>query len=148
MLLRIVLSFIFLLFCNSLSAADQSVASFNRDFSNDVNDIIKKYDIPGAAYIIVKDGKIAAVETYGHTDKSKKYSVKPDTVFRLASVSKTFAATVTTMLASEQQLDLSDKITKYVPNFSLATTGAADKIELQHLLSHTSGLMPNAQCLR
>ena len=48
------------------------------------------------------------------------------------------------MLAQEQQLNLSDPVTKYVPNFVLATEGAANKIQLKHLLSHSSGLMPNA----
>jgi beta-lactamase class C len=48
------------------------------------------------------------------------------------------------MLAQEQLLNLSDPITKYVPSFALATDGAAQKIQLKHILSHSSGLMPNA----
>lgn len=48
------------------------------------------------------------------------------------------------MLAQERQLDLSDSVTKYVPKFALAKKGAAEKIQIKHLLSHSSGLMPNA----
>ncbi len=105
---------------------------------------LEKYSIPGGAYVIVKNNQVVAMENFGHIDKAKSQTVDNNTVFRLASVSKPFAATITTMLAQEQQLNLSDPITKYVPNFVLATEGAADKIQLKHLLSHSSGLMPNA----
>ncbi len=118
--------------------------NFNQNFSASVANELEKYSIPGAAYVIVKNNNIVALETFGHTDKAKSQKVNSNTVFRLASVSKTFAATVTTMLAQEQYLNLSDPVTKYVPQFSLAKEGAAEQIQLKHLLSHSSGLMPNA----
>jgi len=132
-----ILLFSFVSFANNI---DQ----LNNSFSTQVSTQLKKYSIPGGAYVIVQNGKIASLETFGHIDKAKSDKVTDHTVFRLASVSKTFAATLTTMLAQEQQLSLSDPITKYVPNFSLAIDGAAQKIQLKHILSHSSGLMPNA----
>ena len=48
------------------------------------------------------------------------------------------------MLSQEKKLNLSDPITKFLPNFALASKGAAEKIQLTHLLSHSTGLMPNA----
>jgi len=121
-----------------------NVSQFKKSFSTQVKKQLKTYNIPGGAYAIVQNDTIIAMETFGHTDKAKSHQVDFNTVFRLASVSKTFAATVTTMLAQENLLNLSDPITKYVPNFTLATDGAAQKIQLKHLLSHSSGLMPNA----
>ncbi|TWX69595.1 beta-lactamase family protein [Colwellia demingiae] len=121
-----------------------NVSQFKKSFSTQVKKQLKTYNIPGGAYAIVQNDTIIAMETFGHTDKAKSHQVDFNTVFRLASVSKTFAATVTTMLAQEKLLNLSDPITKYVPNFTLATDGAAQKIQLKHLLSHSSGLMPNA----
>lgn len=118
--------------------------TFNKQLTVDFTNELKKHNIPGAAYAIVKDNQIIALESFGYTDTKKSKKVDNETVFRLASVSKPFAATITTMLAQEQQLDLSDPITKYVPNFSLATEGSAEKIQLKHILSHSSGLMPNA----
>jgi len=133
---------------NGTVSADAHLAAnikqFNQQFSAQVSEQFKKYSIPGGAYAIVINNKIIATENFGHTDTAKSQEVDNNTVFRLASVSKTFAATITTMLAQEQQLDLSDPITKYVPHFSLATEGSANKIQLRHLLSHSSGLMPNA----
>jgi beta-lactamase class C len=126
-----------------LSSAN-NVTLFKQEFSAQVKKQLKHYSIPGGAYVIVQNKNIIAMENFGHTDKAKSHNVDNNTVFRLASVSKTFAATITTMLAQDKKLNLSDPITKYVPHFSLATEGAAQKIQLKHLLSHSSGLMPNA----
>ena len=133
----------FLTFISSFSSA-KSLDVVNKEFSAHVAQQLINYNIPGAAYVIVKNNKVIALETFGYTDKAKSQPVDKNTIFRLASVSKTFASTITTMLAQEQVLNLSDPITKYVPHFSLATDGAAEKIQLKHLLSHSSGLMPNA----
>jgi len=122
----------------------ENLIDFNKRFSSDVIHELHSHSIPGAAYVIVKNNNIIALETFGHTDKVKSQKINGDTVFRLASVSKPFAATITTMLAQEKYLNLSDPITKYVPHFTLAKAGAAEKIQLKHLLSHSTGLMPNA----
>lgn len=141
-MVRIYCLFLLTLF-TAFSYAD-SIKGFNREFSMHVAEQLEKYNIPGGAYVIVKNDKVISLETFGHIDKAKNKKVDSNTIFRLASVSKTFASTITTMLAQEKQLNLSDPITKFVPNFSLAEKGAADKIQLKHLLSHSSGLMPNA----
>ena len=103
----------------SLPALSSNIKQFNEKFSAQVDEQLNHYSIPGGAYTIVKDGKIVALENFGYTDIAQSARVNNHTVFRLASVSKTFAATITTMLAQEQQLNLSDPITKYVPNLSL-----------------------------
>jgi len=121
-----------------------NINQFKQDFSSQVQKQLKHFSIPGGAYAIIQNDSVVAIESFGHTDKTRTHQVDQNTVFRLASVSKTFAATVTTMVAQEQQLNLSDPITKFVPHFSLATDGAAQKIQLKHLLSHSSGLMPNS----
>lgn len=115
-----------------------------KKFSKAVTSELKKHNIPGAAYVIIKNNKIVALETFGYIDKNKSKKITADTVFRLASVSKPFAATITTMLAQEKRLNLSDPITQYIPNFVLAKKDASKKIQIKHLLSHSSGLMPNA----
>lgn len=131
------------LFCSPFLQA-KSIHDISNRFSSEVKKELQNNNIPGAAFAIIKDGKIVSIKAFGHTDKSKKRKVNQHTVFRLASVSKPFAATAATMLALENKLDLSDPIKKYVPNFELAKPGAADKIQIKHILSHSTGLMPNA----
>ena len=143
---RYLLSFLLITpfaFANNLNNSN-SISQFNDAFAKNVVSQLTQKSIPGGAYVIVKNNKVVALKTFGYTDKKKSQKITHDTVFRLASVSKTFAATLTTMLAQEERLKLTDPITQYVPQFSLAKKGAAEKIQLQHLLSHSSGLMPNA----
>lgn len=120
------------------------IQKFTETFANNVQKKLTAQSIPGGAYVIVHGDTIIDQKHFGYTDKTKRRSIDDNTVFRLASVSKTFAATLTTMMAFEQHLSLSDPITKYVPNFKLAKAGDADKIKLAHILSQSSGLMPNA----
>ncbi len=122
----------------------EPVSEFNRNFAKKVAQQLTQLSIPGGAYVIVQNNQIAALETFGFTDQNKQQKVTQHTVFRLASVSKTFSATITAMLADEHKLSLTDPITKYVPEFRLADKTAAQKIQIHHLLSHSSGLMPNA----
>lgn len=138
------LTFLFITFFFTFTGYAVDIDSFNKKLSARISNDLKQYDIPGAAYAIVKNNQVIAMENFGYTDVAKNQKIDNNTVFRLASISKPFAATITTMLAQEQQLNLSDPVTKYLPNFALATQGAANKIQLKHLLSHSSGLMPNA----
>ena len=142
MLYRVTCIFLFL-FIIPLSYGN-NLLNLQQEFASKVEYELKKHSIPGAAYTIVKNNKIIAVKTFGHLDTTRSKQVDKESVFRLASVSKTFAATIAIMLAQENQLNLSDPVTKYVPHFSLAKDGAAEKIQLKHILSHSSGLMPNA----
>ena len=121
-----------------------SLTDFNQQFSVQVVQTLAQKNIPGGAYSIVKGNQVLATETFGFSDKTQTKKITPDTIFRLASVSKTFTGNLTTLLAEEQKLDLSLPISHFVPHFTLATKGAADNIQLKHLISHSSGLVPNA----
>ncbi|WP_286262712.1 serine hydrolase domain-containing protein [Thalassotalea atypica] len=134
----------YLALCVFSIAHATNLKKLEREFASTVKHELNKHSIPGAAFAIVKNDAIVSLKTFGHIDKAKSRKVNSNTVFRLASVSKPFAATITTMLAQDRLLNLSDPITKYVPHFSLAKKGAAEKIQLKHLLSHSTGLMPNA----
>lgn len=133
-----------ILLCSIPNVNALQLEIFKKNLSSNIDAELNKYSIPGAAYVIVKNDKVIAMESFGYTDKTNKQKVNKNTVFRLASVSKPFAATIATMLAQEKKLNLSDPITKFLPNFALASKGAAEKIQLKHILSHSSGLMPNA----
>lgn len=100
--------------------------------------------IPGAAYAIVEMGEPLKVGTFGTRAKGRNLPVTEDTVFRLASVSKTFSASLVAMLVEEGQLSLDTKVSPFVPVFQLKKKGHAEQIELSHLLSHTVGLTPNS----
>lgn len=94
--------------------------------------------VPGAAYAIVQRDGIIALGTYGYAQPKEAVAVDANTVFRVASVSKTFAATLTGLLVSEGKLSWDNPITEYATDFRIK--GRSDAIHLDHILSQSTGL--------
>lgn len=91
---------------------------------------------PGAAVLIIKDGRMVLRKGYGMADLELGVAVEPDMVFRLGSITKQFTAVCILMLVEQGKLSLSDDITKFFPDYP--THGRA--ITVEHLLTHTSGI--------
>lgn len=91
---------------------------------------------PGAAVIAVRDGTVVYRKAVGMADLELDVPLRPDSVFRLGSVTKQFTAVAILMLAEEGKLALSDPITKFLPDYP--TQGHV--ITVEHLLTHTSGI--------
>jgi len=94
-------------------------------------------DVPGAALLVLKDGKPLLRKGYGLADLEQHTKVTPDTDFRLASVSKQFTAAAILLLAEDGKLKLDDSIRHWLPSLPATT----DKVTLRQLLSHTGGLI-------
>ncbi len=93
-------------------------------------------DRPGAAVIVVKDGRTIFRKAYGMADLELGVPLQPDMVFRLGSITKQFTAAAILMLAQDGKLALQDPIEKYLPGYP--TQGHV--ITIEHLLTHTSGI--------
>lgn len=121
-----------------------SAAGLIPDFAREFKEQVVENKVPGAAYAIIRDGKVVAVKVHGTRAVDADLPVTSATVFRLASVSKTFAADLAAILAVEGKLDLQAPIKRFVPELAFKTAGHAEKITLSHLLSQSSGITPNA----
>jgi len=73
-----------------------------------VKGILRKYQIPGATIAVMKDGRLVYAAGYGLADKEAKEKAKPETLFRIASVSKTITAVATLKLVQDGKLSLDD----------------------------------------
>ena len=100
--------------------------------------------IPGLAMAIVKDGRILSARGYGITDSRAPQPVDAHTVFRLASLSKSFAGTMTGILVNDGMLRWDSRLTDYVPSFRMSMPEAAQQITVADILSHRMGLTHNA----
>ena len=85
--------------------------------------------------LIAKDGHIIFEKAYGYADKSSGRLNTIETEFRVGSLTKMFTSAVILQLADEGRLSLTDPVAKYVKDFS-----DGDKIQIIHLLSHSSGI--------
>lgn len=97
---------------------------------------------PGLIYALVTGGKVVHVNTYGYADVERKILVTENSVFRIASMTKSFVAAAILQLRDAGKLRLDDPVSDYVKEFgklTMPTTDAPD-ITIRHLLTHTSGL--------
>lgn len=95
--------------------------------------------IPGAVFVMVKDGEIFLAKGYGYANVEKGIPVDPErTLFRVGSISKLFTSTAVMQLAERGLLELDEDVNKYVdaPRMDASLGGP---VTLSHLLTHTGG---------
>lgn len=119
-------------------------AAILTDFEQQFQQLLQQAKVPGGAYAVVQGDRIVATGAYGVRQQGEHAKVTPDTVFRLASVSKTFAAALLVQQAQRQQLDLNAPLQRFVPSFQLGQPRASAALTVDHVLSQSSGLMPHA----
>jgi CubicO group peptidase (beta-lactamase class C family) len=98
---------------------------------------MEKEKIPGLALAVVQDGKVVRATGYGVAQLDTRAPVTPETVFRLASVSKQFTAAGILLLVEDGKVGLDEKISKYLPD----TPETWKEITVRQLMNHTSGLI-------
>ena len=98
---------------------------------------------PGLTYGIVADGRLVHVRSFGVQELGAKRPVAPDTLFRIASMSKAFTALAILKLRDEGKLSLDALAETYVPELRNWRYPTADsrKIRVRDLLNHTPGLV-------
>lgn len=114
------------------------------DVDQDFRVLLEAKRVPGAAWAIVRDGRIVHAAGHGVRALDDQRSVTPETAFRIASVSKTFAAQITGQLVAEGKLHWNDPVQRFVPQFTLARPEHAQRLTLAHLLGQSAGIVPNA----
>ena len=106
---------------------------------NEIDQLMQRYEgaVPGAALLVIRDGKPVVRKSWGLADLDAKVSTTPRTNYRLASVTKQFTAAAILLLAQDGKLKLDDRIRQWLPTLPDAT----DQITIRHVLTHTSGLI-------
>lgn len=99
---------------------------------------MERSDIAGTTVLVMKDGNVLLKKGYGYADVTKKTPVDPDTtMFRLASISKTFTWVAVMQLAEQGKLDIDADVNKYL-DFQIAAA-FGKPITLRNLMTHTGG---------
>jgi CubicO group peptidase (beta-lactamase class C family) len=121
-------------------------------------------DITGAVTLVARHGRIAHFEAHGLMDLDAETPMRKDAVFRLMSMTKPVTATAVLMMLEEGKIRLGDRVSTFLPEFAEmsvvagapgddAGSGAADpalvpaerEITIRDLLTHTSGIVRNAE---
>ncbi|MDN3378120.1 MULTISPECIES: serine hydrolase domain-containing protein [unclassified Pseudoalteromonas] len=123
-------------------ATNKQWQSLVSDYEKHLVAKLKSKGIPGGALSIVNGPDNLFAKGVGVTKFVKGRKIDTHTRFRLASVSKTFAGSLTAKLANEGRFSLEDPVSKFIPKFS--NTSYKNNLKVYHLLSHSGGLVPNA----
>ncbi|MGB3077667.1 MAG: serine hydrolase domain-containing protein, partial [Saprospiraceae bacterium] len=93
-------------------------------------------DEPGATVLVSRNGQIIYKKAFGMAHLELDVPMQVDNVFWVASIGKQFTAVAILQLMEQGKLNLQDEITKYIPDYP--TQG--NRITIEHLLTHTSGI--------
>ena len=102
---------------------------------------VTRAHMPGAVMGIIIDGELVWVKTAGVRELKDRAPVTPDTVFRIASMTKSFTALSILKLRDEGKLSLDDPVARYVPALAglLYPTKDSPVLTIRHLLTHSEG---------
>ncbi len=111
---------------------EQAVAAF-----------VKEHRVPGAAAGVVRGDDLVWSTGYGFADVAARRTPDAHTLYRIASITKTFTATAILQLRDEGRLHLDDPAVAYIPELKEAASpfGAIETLTIRRLLSHESGLV-------
>jgi len=135
------------LLCLCFQAAPVHAAQPDRDqvakrFESFFQAHVAAEDITGAAFVVASPAGIVSVGTAGYTDTTRRRPIDENTIFRIASVSKTFAAGLAGMLVQEGQFGWDDPVVDYLPTFRVK--GDSGRVRIEDLLGQSTGLIPHA----
>lgn len=120
--------------------ADPNLAPFDKLLT----DFITEHKLPGAGVAVTRNGKLVYARGFGYADLDKKLPVQPDSLFRLASISKPITSVAVMMLVDQKKLKLDDLVLKYVKLKAAIPAGGEfdkrwEKITVRQCLQHTGG---------
>ena len=115
---------------NAFAALDRFVERYMREMNS-----------PGLTLSIADKNGVVRVATYGFSDIELRDRIRPEHLFQIGSITKSFAALVLLQLVEEKKLDLQRPVLEYLPWLPIEQKWP---INTHHLLTHTSGLPANA----
>jgi D-alanyl-D-alanine carboxypeptidase len=100
-----------------------------------VSAALERQHLPGISVVAARDGKVVFARGYGRRNVGEDLAADPDTIYSIASISKQFTAAAIMQLAERGALRVDDRVSRYFPRHPYG-----DRVELRHLLTHTSGI--------
>jgi len=95
--------------------------------------------VPGASLAVFADGRLRTA-THGVLNVETGVEVTPESVFRIASITKVYTATAIMRLVDAGRLDLDAPVVELLPELRLADADVTARVTARHLLTHTSGI--------
>ncbi len=110
------------------------------DFDHFVEQVLKEWRVPGVAIAVIDENQTILTKGYGYRDLEKRLPVTAQTLFPIASITKSFTATAAAILVDENKIHWNDRVREHLPDFRLQDEMATAELTLRDCLSHQTGL--------
>lgn len=112
-------------------------------FEELVKQVKRQYNAAGIAVAVIDDeGNTAYENFFGYRDVENQIPMDEDTIFGMASVTKSFVALSVMQLCEKGLMDLDDPVSKYIPEF---TNKNQKTVRVRHFLNHSAGFYPTGR---
>lgn len=126
------------------TVTDERVEAAVAALPDSIEQLMDETGMPGLAVAVVYGGKLVYSEGFGVRNIDSEEPVDPDTVFQLASVSKSVGATVVAHEVTEGVVDWDTPVALHLPEFALADPWVTEHVTIGDLYAHRSGLFMHA----
>jgi CubicO group peptidase (beta-lactamase class C family) len=112
-----------------------------RRLSETIRSDVEAGRIPGAVVLVARSGRPLTFEAFGSVDPDTKAAMRPDSIFRLASLTKPITSVATMMLVERGDLSLDNTLGQHIPELSQARSlcDGGLPVAIHDLLRHTAG---------
>ena len=100
----------------------------------------QKYQVPGCALVVVKDGAVVLQKAYGKLSVASEAPVTTKTLFGIMSTTKATTAVAMGLLVDEGKVKWDDKVLDYLPDFQLYDPYVTRELRIKDLFTHNAGL--------
>jgi CubicO group peptidase (beta-lactamase class C family) len=116
-------------------------SSVAQELDNVISTALALNRIVGTVIMVAREGEIVYECAAGFADREVRRSARPDTIFRLASLTKPIVSAAALALVDQGKFALNDPVSKWIPEFRpRLADGHEPIVTIRHLLTHTSGL--------
>lgn len=123
--------------------AGQNASTANspsHDYAQIVDQVVKRYHLPGIAVGVIENGKVVYTATPGTREEGTGREINRDTLFKIASNSKAMTTALLARLVQQGKLDWDAPVTRYLPQFRMHDAWVTRNMRVADLLTHSSGL--------
>jgi CubicO group peptidase (beta-lactamase class C family) len=135
-----VLTTVLLLFSLTLTTHAQTLVPADVDAY--ITKVVRELDAPGVAVAIVKDDRVVYAKAFGVKELGKPEPVTTETKFAIGSISKSFTTTLLGILVDEKKIGWDDKVSKYLPAYTMWDPWVTREQTVRDLIIHRAGLRP------
>ncbi|WP_429842264.1 serine hydrolase [Brevibacillus sp. FIR094] len=118
------------------------MTTWNDKFHTYAQQLLDEVNAPGAAIAVARDGELLYEGTFGFRDREQQLPLSLDTVFGIASITKSFTCVAIMQLQEAGKLSVHDQVVKYLPELRAGDHELTARMTIHHFMTHTPGIAP------